>query len=578
MHVQDATFVVVDTETTGGKAGADRIIELGAVRVQGGEVTGRFGQLINPERSIPSRITKITGITSAMVFDQSTAAEVLPRFLEFLGEDVFVAHNLSFDRRFLDAELKRLDRSALSNPALCTLRLARRLLPGLKSKGLSSLADFYDLHISSRHRALGDAEATATILQRLLAKLDFEHRIETLGEVLTFQRKSYQKIRKAPTPLRRIRREVLPDLPERPGVYFMKDRRGAPIYIGKAKNLQRRVRSYFNGVEAHEPRRRKLVAAVREVDWEETPSELDALLLESRLIKEHKPRFNRAGRRYRARPFIRLDTSEKYPRVSWHWNVGEDGAEYYGPLSGRGEAEMVMEILSRFFKLRECDESRFMRGRRCLYADIERCTAPCENGHRAAYAEEVERVRALLSGEGEVLVEELEEKMHAAAEELAYEEAAQYRDWRDRLKRLLQRRRVAAAPVIEHNAVLVRRKGGEQAAAQLFVVRFGRHVETIVLTGEKGLAPSELRERLALCFDPGEEPPPEYSKRAVDEIRLLGQWVHQHQDELTQVRYRPGDGPEAFLDRVMAEVTGPAAVPEGRQRPEAAERVCEADG
>ncbi len=559
MHVRDATFVVTDTETTGAKAATDRLVEVAAVKWRGGEVVGRFQQLINPERAVPRRITQINGITTAMVFDQPPAAEVLPRYLQFLGDGVFVAQNAPFDLGFINAELKRLGRPPIENETLCTLRLARRLLPGLKSKGLTSLANFYGIRIEGRHRALGDAEATAIILERLLSQLAFEHEVETVEEVLRFQHRRYRQIRKAPRHLRRIREEVLPEVPDKPGVYFMKGKSGAVIYIGKAKSLGRRVKSYFSGVEAHDARRRKLVAAVRDVAWQETPSELDALLLESRLIKEMKPRFNRAGRRYRSRPFVRLDVRADFPRVTTVRRLEADGAEYFGPLGGRGQAELVMELLSRFFRLRECDDAQLRRGQRCLYADLDRCTAPCENGDAAGYAGVVERVRAFLTGQDRSLLEKLEEAMQRAAARLDYEGAAQYRDWHDKLKRLLDKRQFIAAPVMQHHAALVLPADG--SSGQVFCIRFGRHVETITLGRPLPDADEErLRARLEHHFSPERVRPEEYTRRDVDEIRLLAHWMYRRRHDLRHVRWHADRSFEAFFGEVQAALEGEPVV------------------
>ena len=191
MDIADATFVVTDVETTGTSADDNRVLEIGAVKVRDGDVVDQFQQLVNPQQSVPGRITEMTGITTGMVFEAPPIEKVLPEYLEFLGEALLVAHNLSFDESFLNAELGRIDRASLSNETLCTLRLARRLLPGLDSKGLSRLAQFYDIDVDGRHRALGDAEATSIVLRRLLSQLAFEHEIDTVEGVLRFQHQSY---------------------------------------------------------------------------------------------------------------------------------------------------------------------------------------------------------------------------------------------------------------------------------------------------------------------------------------------------------------------------------------------------
>ena len=563
MQIADVPFVIVDTETTGSKAEANRIIEMGAVKVLGGEIVGRFSQLINPERSVPSRITQLTGITTAMVFDQPTAAEVMPRFLDFLGagspeqEAVLVAHNLPFDLRFLNAELAWIGRPPLANRTLCTLRLARRLLQGLHSKGLTAVADFYGIPVRGRHRALGDAEATAEILLRFFRQLQFAHEIETLDGLLTFQHSAYSKSKKPSKHLRRMQDEVLPRLPERPGVYFMKDEGGATLYIGKAKSLRSRVRSYFTAIEAHPPHLRKLVEAVRDVAWEETPSELAALLLESRLIKEQQPRFNRAQRRYRNRPFIRLDVEHPFPSISWSRYLMSDGAEYFGPLGGRGQAELVTAVIERFFKLRPCDEETFGRGKRCLYHAMARCAGPCEDAAAEAYAAEVQRVRDFLSGRDRWVLGEIEAAMKAEAAALNFEQAATYRDWLRKLERMMQKQARIAAPVLQHNAVIVQpdvRVQPEAGArrAQLFIVRFGRLAETLSLA----LPPSDvrhLRERLAEHFEQAQEPPERYFKREIDEVRVLAHWMYAHRASARQVPWPPDGDLDAFVADVLAE-------------------------
>ena len=556
MRLAEATFVVVDTETTGTTAAKDRVIEIGAVKVRGGRVVETFSQLINPERSVPRRITRLTGISTAMLFDEPPAAEVLPAFLDFLGEGVLVAHNLPFDLRFLNAELARAGLAPLSNPTLCTLRLARRLLPGLRSKGLSSLIKFFKLDVKHRHRALGDAEATAEALIHFLNQLGYEHGLETLDEVLRFQRRRYADVGEGPAHLKKIREEILPRLPDAPGVYFMRDRGGAVLYIGKAKSLKNRVRSYFTGVEGHPPRTRELVNTVRDVDWTETGSELAALLLESKLIKEFQPRYNRAQRRYRNRPFLRLDTGHAAPRVTLSRYLFDDGAEYYGPLGGRRQAELVLEVVNELFLLRECDDDVYALGRRCLYHDLGRCLAPCADD--VEYEAEVERVRAFLTGRDRAVLDVLEARMQEAAAALDFEQAAEYRDRLRRLERLLNRQQTVAAPVLDHNVVLVQ-PGQTPETAQLFLVRFGRLAQTLVVSNPPADGDRQrLADALARHFDAGQERPPRYLKQEVDEIRLLAHYLVTHRDEARSIRWTPAVPLDTLADDVLAAVADTA--------------------
>ncbi|MFB6230067.1 MAG: DEDD exonuclease domain-containing protein [Salinibacter sp.] len=562
MEVTDATFVVTDVETTGTSADTNRVIELGAVKVRDGQVLDRFQHLVNPQRSVPGRITKLTGITTAMVFDAPPMEDVLPAYLDFLGEGVFVAHNQSFDRDFIDAELERLGRNPLQNDGLCTLRLARRLLPGLDSKGLSRLAQFYDIDVDGRHRALGDAEATSIVLRRLLQQLEFEHRIETLDELLSFQYQSYQTVRETPSHLEQIRNEVLPDVPDAPGVYALRNSSGTSLYIGKAKCLPDRLRSHFTAVESRSGRKRKMLQKVRTVDWETTPTELQALLRESHLIKTEKPRYNRAQRRYYSRPFIRLDATHEYPTVSWTRSLSDDGAEYYGPVRNAEQAEMVVDVVSRFFQLRECDDSRLHLGQRCLYADMDRCTAPCEEENPGRYAEVVNRVQAFLEGRDPTVLDRLRDRMQQASDQHDFERAAKFRDTIEQLERILEKQRIAAAPVRQHHAALVHTENDREGRVDVLLVRFGRFEDAIVcplpFDDEQQ---ARLQDRCRAVFDPSVTPPDSLSKRDTTEIRLLLHWTYSHRDELTAVRWTPERPPEAMAEAIASAVAEQADLP-----------------
>lgn len=595
MRIADATFVVVDTETTGGRAAGDRLLEIGAVVVECGRITRRFDELINPECAVPRRITALTGISTAMVFDRPTAEAVLPQFCDFLGDGVLVAHNLGFDVGFLNRACVRAGRPELVNDTLCTLRLARRLLPGLRSKRLSSIADFYGIRIRRHHRALADAEATAEILLRFLDQLDLEFGIDRVADVLSFQYRRYSEVRRSSSHVARIRSEVLDALPEVPGVYFMKDGRGKVIYVGKAQNLSSRVRSYFTAVEGHPHRIRQMVKAVRDIEWEETDSELDALVLESRMIKELQPTHNRALLRYVNRPFIRIGTEHAFPRISSSAFLHHDGAEYYGPLSDRDEAAFLVGLIDQFFRLRECDDELFARGRKCVYASIGRCTAPCEaakdfaahsetaanspahgeaaadpippdkegadatapgdamstsRSARRAYGRELDRVRAFLAGEDDGVVEQLAEAMKAAAADLDYEQAGVYRDWRAKLQRILEKRGAVATCVLEHNAVVIHQK--EDQPPRLLVICRGRHVDTLIADGdERADVCAALEQRMTAHF---EAPPPTevYREREIDEIYVLSHWLYVHRSETVQVQLRDGESAALLAHRVAA--------------------------
>ncbi|MFC1556231.1 PolC-type DNA polymerase III [candidate division KSB1 bacterium] len=179
----DHSFIVVDLETTGTKTYKDKITEIAAFKVKGGIITGRFESLVNPGRYIPFNITKITGITNEMVQNAPVIEEIMPEFLDFLGDGIFVAHNAPFDSRFVNAALDEMGFDKLGNQVFCTVKMSRRLFPGYKRYNLDSITKRLGIVISSRHRAAGDAEATAEVLINILQTLP-EKNIFSMNELI----------------------------------------------------------------------------------------------------------------------------------------------------------------------------------------------------------------------------------------------------------------------------------------------------------------------------------------------------------------------------------------------------------
>jgi len=187
-RIHDTSFAVVDVETTGSSVGRGaRIVEFSAVLVEEGQIRGEYTTLVNPEAWIPQWVTRLTGIEPAMVESAPRFRDIAARVREVLEGRVFVAHNVSFDWRFVAEEMRMADSVLPEGPRLCTVRLARRVLPGLRRRGLDSLSKYYDVTIENRHRAGDDARATAVILLRMLEAADrhgivyWDHLEEWLG-------------------------------------------------------------------------------------------------------------------------------------------------------------------------------------------------------------------------------------------------------------------------------------------------------------------------------------------------------------------------------------------------------------
>jgi DNA polymerase-3 subunit epsilon len=187
-QISEAIFIITDIETTGPEKGVDRIIEIAAVKVQAGKIIDKFEQLIQPQKHIPSVITRLTGIKNEMVESAPLIEDVLPKYSAFLGKGIFVAHNSNFDFSFINSELLRIGYSGIrENVDLCTLRVAKKLLPTLRAKGLNGLAKHFNYKIEFRHRALGDVLATKFFLDRFIEELDTRE-IQSLQELIDFQK------------------------------------------------------------------------------------------------------------------------------------------------------------------------------------------------------------------------------------------------------------------------------------------------------------------------------------------------------------------------------------------------------
>ncbi len=544
MHISDATFVVTDTETTGTHQGA-RVIELAAVKVRGGKVIDTFQQLINPGQSIPGHITRLTGITTGMVFDGPSADAVLPRYLDFLGDGILVAHNLSFDRRMINGELARMGRPELSNRTLCSLRLARRLLYELSSKSLTALSHHFEIWLVDRHRAIGVAEATADVLDHLLSHYRFAQGTSRLDDLLEFQYAQYRQTRTVPANVQRIRREVLDELPRSPGVYFMTDENDLLLYVGKAKNLRARVNTYFTGIGAHGERLKKLVQGVENVTWRTTDTELDALLEESRLIKENCPRYNRIGRRYRSRPFLRFNRSGEVMELSVTTQIRDDGAEYYGPVTPKRHALQLVELLSHLFGIEE--------------GKIE-CGGTPVVGHtvdvptvESRSRDSAQRIRGFLYGSDRTAIDKLEAAMYEASEDLRFERARWFRDQMNRLDRLYSSLAWTGGPLHAYDAVLAQ-PFDEHRRLRLFVIRSGRIVGRSSV--ERPVTVPEVEKVIDEAGSGTCRQLHNHADRAVEEIRILLHWLRISGEEMTQVRWSASDTPRDIAERFV-EKTSP---------------------
>jgi DNA polymerase-3 subunit epsilon len=331
--------VFVDIETTGGSYRNSRILEVAAIRYEHGKVTAEFSSLVNPETYIPSSITSLTGIHESDVINAPVFADIAEQFAEIMSGAVFVAHNVRFDYSFIKNEFAMLGME-FTPKLLCTVRLSRYLYKQEQGHSLAKLIARYDIPFTSRHRALDDAQAIFYFSQ-----LAFEqHGAELFNAAIEHQLKSQS----LPPNLDKQELESIENVP---GVYIFQDETHQPIYIGKSINLKKRVMSHFQDVSSKEVR---ISQSVYHIETIPTGNELAALLLESKLVKEMKPLFNRRLRRVTAYAMLIKSMDGEYPSISvkqGNVDADTDLNTVYGMYSSRMKAKKSLIETTRIFQL-----------------------------------------------------------------------------------------------------------------------------------------------------------------------------------------------------------------------------------
>ncbi|MEN2283896.1 exonuclease domain-containing protein [Algoriphagus sp. SE2] len=292
-------YAIVDIETTGGTASNCGITEIAILIHDGEKVIEEFESLINPEQEIPSYITGLTGIDSAMIQNAPTFDELAKKLWELLHERVFVAHSVNFDYGFLRESFKRVNREFKAEK-LCTVRLSRKIIPGLSSYSLGRICETREIPIYARHRAMGDARATSILFDQMI-----KERPDIISASL--KKNSGESFLPPNFSLSKYR-----EIPEKCGVYYMLNDRGKVIYVGKAINIKERFKNHFSG-NLLPGIKQKLKTEIVDLKWQITGSELMALLFEALEIKRLWPKYNSAL---------------KLPKTLWGLFYYEDNSGY----------------------------------------------------------------------------------------------------------------------------------------------------------------------------------------------------------------------------------------------------------
>lgn len=271
--------------------------------------------------------------------------------------------------------------------------------------------------------------------------------------------------------------EELKKLPSLPGVYIMHDKHDAIIYVGKAISLKNRVRQYFQKSRNLGIKKEQMVEQIERFEYIVTDSELEALVLESNLIKEHKPKYNTMLKDDKNYPFIKVTTGEEFPRIMTARSMKKDKSKYFGPYTSAGAVKDVIELTRKLYHLRTC--SRVLprdtgKERPCLYYHIKQCYGPCQGYvSKEAYREQVDALLEFLNGNHKNVMKDLEEKMYQASEEMRFEDAAQYRDLIQSVERIGEKQKITDHPG-EDKDIIALAEEGLDAVVQVFFVRDGK--------------------------------------------------------------------------------------------------------
>ena len=524
--LRDATFCVVDLETTGGSAaGGSEITEFGAVKVHAGEEIARFQTLVRPNTSIPSFIAVLTGINDSMVASAPRIDSVLPSFLEFARGCVLVAHNAPFDVGFLRHFSGELGHTWPGFDVVDTAKLARRVLtrdeaPNCK---LGTLARLFHATTTPNHRALDDALATVDVLHGLVARLG-NLGVHTVEELSTFSSKV--------STTQRRKRYLADGLPHSPGVYLFRDARDEVLYVGTSKDIGARVRSYFTASETRS-RMGEMVGLADRVEAIECATPLEAQVRELRLIGAHKPRYNKRSRFPERAIWVKL-TREPWPRLSLVRSVGDDGADYIGPFGNRRTADRAVAALHEAFSIRQCTGrmAKVPNKAPCALAEMGKCLSPCDLAVASVdYHREVERVRnAMLRDPGDV-ISALTAKMTRLSDQRRFEDAQVQRDrLRTFLKATARTQRLVSLTACSD---LVAARRNDAGRWEVHVVRYGRMCAAgVIPSGADARAWVEDLRLSAETVLPGHGPAPAAS---AEETECVLRWLEQEGTRLIDV-------------------------------------------
>ena len=326
--------------------------------------------------------------------------------------------------------------------------------------------------------------------------------------------------------------EELKKLPAKPGVYLMHDEKDAIIYVGKAVSLKNRVRQYFQSSRNKGVKIEQMVTHIARFEYIVTDSELEALVLECNLIKEHRPKYNTMLMDDKTYPYIKVTVNEEFPRVLFSRRLKKDKAKYYGPYTSAGAVKDTIELIHKLYQIRTCSRSLprdIGKERPCLNYHIKQCAAPCQGYiSKEQYAQNVGKVLEFLNGNYGPLLKELEEKMKAASDAMEFEKAIEYRELLSSVKQIAQKQKITNSDM-EDKDIIAMAVDGEDAVVQVFFIRDGRLIgrDHFYLRASEGEPEKEILGSFIKQFYAGTPYIPRelMLQEAIDDQELIEQWL-----------------------------------------------------
>ena len=337
--------------------------------------------------------------------------------------------------------------------------------------------------------------------------------------------------------------EELKKLPGKPGVYIMHDAKDTIIYVGKAISLKNRVRQYFQSSRNLGVKKEQMVQQIARFEYIITDSELEALVLECNLIKEHRPKYNTMLKDDKTYPYLKVTVNEEYPRVLFVRRMKKDKAKYFGPYTSSNAVKDSMELIRKLYHVRTCNRNLprdIGKDRPCLYYHIKQCKAPCQGYiSKEEYQKQIEGVLDFLNGDYKKLLKELEEKMLAASEELRFEEAGEYRDLMQSVQKIGERQKITGSQG-EDKDVIAMAMDEEDAVVQVFFIREGKMIgrDHFYLRIAADATPSQILMNFVKQFYAGTPfiPKELMLQREIDEIDVLEEWLSKKRGQKVHIR------------------------------------------